>query len=351
MVLSMESTRCKFLIVGSGPAGASAAFWFSRLGADDVVVLERLSSSQHRRYHSVCGEAVSDRMLRLAGVGTEHSVRAVDRISISVNGSSTTEIGVKGQVIDRNAMIEGLLSSSSARRIHASASSVASLEDGFLVETTVGAFVCECLIGADGAHSVVRRDVFGTRPEVMVKAVNTLVPGESDDVLRFHIGGAGPGAYSWRFPSSGGLNSVGFVKGQGAVPEGVPHGGRCIPVGRVPEVRRGRCLLTGDAACLPNPLSCGGIGAALVSGRKAAEAAASGDYRGYERWIGKSVMFDRRFMDAHCAVSGWTDAEAEDAMRPLAGKAGILKGVAAMVRRPRYARVYMACWMGFRYGW
>ncbi len=350
MVHPMDSIKCDVLIVGSGLAGASAANWLDRLGVKDVAVLERLSPVQHRRYHSVCGEAVSSRMLGLAGVGTEHSVREVDVISISVNGSEPSKVRVKGHVIDRNAMIEGLLPSS-ARRIRGRAVSVSVTEDGFTVETTAGRISCRSLIGADGAHSVVRRDVFGSRPEFMVKAVNTLVPGECDNVLRFSIGGSGPSAYSWRFPSTEGMNSVGFVKGEGTVPEGAPHGGRCIPVGRVPEVQCGRCLLVGDAAAFPNPISCGGIGAALVSGRKAAEAVASGDYQGYGRWVDKSVIFDRRFMDAFHAVSGWTGKEAQDAMRPLAGYVGVPRGMAAMLRRPGYARVYMACWMAFRHGW
>ncbi|MBO4568870.1 MAG: hypothetical protein J5674_02690, partial [Candidatus Methanomethylophilaceae archaeon] len=82
-----------------------------------------------------------------------------------------------------------------------------------------------------------------------------------------------------------------------------------------------------------------------------AEAVASGDFRVYGRWVDRSVMFDRRFMDACHAVSGWTGSEAEDAMALLSGHVGVPRGMAAMIRRPRYARVYMACWMAFRYGW
>ncbi|MBR5679656.1 MAG: FAD-dependent monooxygenase [Clostridia bacterium] len=170
----MDSVDCEVLVVGSGPAGASAACWLSRLGVEDAVVLERLSEGQHRRYHSVCGEAVSARMLRTAGIGTDYSVREVGAIEISVNGSEPSEVRVKGHVIDRNAMIEGLLSSSSAVRMHGRAVSVSETEDGFSVETAAGRIRCKALIGADGAHSVVRRDVFGSRPEFMVKAVNTL---------------------------------------------------------------------------------------------------------------------------------------------------------------------------------
>ena len=75
-------TDCNVLIVGGGLSGSSAANHLERLGVKGVVVLERLSEGPHRRYHSICGEAVSDRMLRLSGFQPSRIVRRVESIEI-----------------------------------------------------------------------------------------------------------------------------------------------------------------------------------------------------------------------------------------------------------------------------
>ncbi len=344
-------SRCKVLVVGSGPAGASAAFHLTRLGQDDVIVLERLSEKQHRRYHSICGEAVSDRMMRRAGISTDRILRRVSRIEISFGSNAPAYVNVKGSIVERWAMLEDLLASSTARRVRGSARSVRRLpEGGFEVVTTTGRIRCDRIVGADGAYSVVRKDIFGSRPEKMDPIVNTVVPGEADDVLRFFVGNI-PGGYAWDFPSSDGMKSVGFPKGFGSIPDGSIHGARCIPTGRIDKVFADGCVLAGDAAGLANPLCYGGIGAALLSGRKAAEAVFSEDYSGYGAWVDKDRMFDRRFMEAHEQFTKWTEDDIEDAMKPLHGNANVFKGIVAILRRPKYATIYMGCWLGFRIGW
>ncbi len=47
-----------------------------------VLVLERLSDTAFKRYYSVCGEAVSDRMFSRLGFGPTAVVAKVDRIEI-----------------------------------------------------------------------------------------------------------------------------------------------------------------------------------------------------------------------------------------------------------------------------
>ena len=54
------------VIVGAGPGGMSAAAALSGKGLK-VVVVERLSGAGVRRYHSVCGEAVSERSFSKLG--------------------------------------------------------------------------------------------------------------------------------------------------------------------------------------------------------------------------------------------------------------------------------------------
>ena len=54
------------VIVGSGPGGMSAARTLAGSGLKTAVI-ERLSESGMRRYHSTCGEAVSVRMFERIG--------------------------------------------------------------------------------------------------------------------------------------------------------------------------------------------------------------------------------------------------------------------------------------------
>ncbi len=334
------------VIVGSGPAGMSAAGHLEGSGLE-VVVIERLSSEAFRRYHSICGEAVSRRMLKLSG--TEPPVVAeVSTLRLSGPGIGI-DIGVEGAIVDRPSMLESMRSASSATLVRATVSSVAETDGGFEVSAGGEVYRCRYLIGADGAHSIVRGSVFGTGPEEQVPVVTEVVPGDFRGILGFEIGGGLGGAYTWRFSSSPGYECRGGVRGMYS-PEGVALG-RHIPIGRVPEVVRGNAVLIGDAACLANPLSFGGIGAALLSGRKAAEAVKAGDLRSYARWVERSRMFDRRFMDVHVAFSRMDDEEIADAMYPFRRGYSLARGVAAMIRRPRLAGMYMGCWLGFRYGW
>ena len=47
------------VVVGSGPAGLSAALYLSANGMH-VMVIDRLSDSGFKRYHSVCGDSLCE---------------------------------------------------------------------------------------------------------------------------------------------------------------------------------------------------------------------------------------------------------------------------------------------------
>lgn len=346
-------TRCKVLIVGGGPAGLSAASHLSRLGIGDVVVLERLSDAPYRRYHSICGEAVSDRYLRLSGTDPGEVVCRVSELRIVREGAKDIPIPVKGQIIDRNAMLDGLRSGCGARIERGTAVRIAENGDGtYTVSASDGSeYVCDWLVGADGTHSTVRRTVFGSSPEEYVPIVNNVVAGESDGALRFIIGEGLKGGYAWEFPSKPGTMSKGYIKGAGDITEFIETGARDMPLGKLPAVVKGRCVLAGDAGCLANQFCFGGIGIALLSGRRAAEAIAKGDLAPYAKWVARDRAFDPRFLEAHRIFTGWSDADMEVAMRPFEGGYSIARGAYAMILHPGWTKIYMACWLGFRKGW
>ena len=341
--------ECDILIVGGGLAGLAVARGLRGSGRS-VTVLERMSEDVYRRYHTICGEAISDRMFAKAGMEPRAVVRRVDSIVLSFSGKEVT-IPVKGSIVDRNVLLGFMRGETDAEFVRATATSVSVSDGSYVVSTTDGEFRCRTLVGADGAHSVVRRDVFHSSPEEMIPIVNNIVEGESDGKLSFIVSERYRGAYRWEFPSSPGMMTIGYPKGTDSIEDYVSRGGRSMPIGRLPSVVEGDCYLVGDAASLANPLCFGGIGAALVSGRKAAESILSGRPDDYRRWVRKDLMFDTHFMDAHRRFCSWTDDQISENMGPLVKRYSVPRGLLAMIRHPSEANVYFSCWVGFKVGW
>ena len=341
------------VIVGSGPAGMSAAMALS--GRADVLVIERLTPERHTRYHSICGEAVSDRMFGELGWRPSSVVSHADSISISTRGGASVSVPVSGNIVDRPSMLGEMRERCDAEFIRGSVSRVERADGGYRLSLCDGrTVVCRHLIGADGAHSVVRCDVFGLEATDRLPIVNCIVRGDAEPTLGFTVAGGYAGGYSWLFPSKPGTSSIGFPKGCGTPSdlEGlVSSDARDLPFGVVERVVDGDCMIVGDAACLANPLCYGGIGVALLSGKKAAEALLAGDPGRYAKWISRNRMFDRHFMDAHRTFCSWSDEDIEDAMMPFRGGYSLMRGFYAMLRRPKWANVYMSIFVAFRLGW
>ena len=344
---------CNVLIAGGGLAGLSAAVHLARAGVEGVVVIERMPPERYGRYHRTCGEAVSDRILRLSGIRADCTVRRIDRAVISCCGTDIS-VRVKGRIIDRERLLEAMRAESGAEIVGGSVISVRADGDGYTAVTDSGEYRCRYLIGADGAFSVVRKCIFGHGPEVRMAAVNNIVRADGDPgTIRFTVRPEYKGLYSWDFPSKDGFRSVGYTLGDGDVADYEERGIRFIVTGSARTVVRDRCCIVGDAAFLANPLCYGGIGAALLSGRKAAEAIAGGDPGRYQAWASRAPMLDRHYMDAYRTVRAWAPEDYRDAVVPFRGGSGLilLRGAYAMVRRPRWANLYMAIWMGFKFGW
>ena len=159
------------------------------------------------------------------------------------------------------------------------------------------------LVGADGAHSVVRRSL-GLKPGPMAVAIRGYAPTpparRHSQVIVFGTGRQP--AYAWAFDRGDGLSNIGYGELLDARPrptrahlmeqvEALLPGstddatdwvGHQLPLshGRTPT-QRGPVLLVGDAAGLVNPMTGEGIyyavATGLSAGRAAAQAIASGD--------------------------------------------------------------------------
>lgn len=182
---------------------------------------------------------------------------------------------------------------------------VESFADKVMVHTGRGQYTASCIIGADGAHSRVVRDLTARKVDRdfytaalrrYYRGISSLQP----DVNEFFISRRYRHAYFWIFPVSDTVANVGFgmhskwisrssinlkkvfeevlveipelrARFAGAEPLEAPQGFGLPLAGRKTSISGHRYLLCGDAGSLINPLTGSGIDTAIGSGILAAE--------------------------------------------------------------------------------
>ena len=293
-----EEMAIDVLVVGLGPAGASAAAAAARRGAR-VVGIDRKRVAGHPVQ---CAEFVPLLLgQQIAGLDAHRhqSIRAMTTFIEDEPPHLRTQF--TGVMIDRRAFDAALVETAMAAGAEAwfslslrtiDADGTARLSDGSALRARV-------IIGADGPHSAVGAAV-GIANVVLAETRQITVPllqpfEETDIFLSRRL----PGGYAWLFPK-GEVANLGLggdprwrrkfkpllddlhaqLAAQGRVGRDIlGHTGGAIPSGGMlePVTRRGEChvLLAGDAAGLTNPITGAGIPAAVLSGEMAGEAAAA----------------------------------------------------------------------------
>ena len=117
------------------------------------------------------------------------------------------------------------------------------------------------------------------------------------------------------------------------------------------RIVKDRALLIGDAAAMANPVSFGGLKAALLSGKIASRAIMKNDPELLQRWWDSSILSDRRFMEFNEKLKTWSAEDMNDAVRPFRHGGIYLPGLWACISRPKNIRMYFGCLFAFRYGW
>jgi len=290
------------VIVGSGPAGATAAIAARRAwpGAS-VALLDRADFPRDKS----CGDGVAPHVLdvleRLGVHGLLDGWPQVHRLRLGFPGGP--EIAgtmrrpasiVPRTVLDARIRDEAL--KAGAEPLHHRVREVDVRADRVVLDGTVEGRV---VIAADGAHSVVRTAI-GVRPRSVQQAIAlrayapvTGLP-EDEQLIVFAREASWP-AYAWSFPIGDGRANVGygeFLPPTGETPtrahllerlhellpgltEPSAVRGHHLPLStagvRQPD---GRVLLAGDALSLVNPITGEGIHTAVLTGALAGIAAA-----------------------------------------------------------------------------
>jgi len=293
-------------VVGAGPAGAAAALRACQLAPDArVLLLDRAEFPRDKP----CGDGISAHSV--AELGELGALDVLDGYEPVDNLHVRSPLGVEVAaplpqacaVVPRRVFDARLVELAVARGVELRRHRVRTLErraDRVVID---GGIEARAVVGADGANSVVRRQlgIAANAPEhvaIAVRGYVTDMPGLPPDELLIVLEEPGSLAYAWAFPLPGGGANVGY--GRSAVDARADEAGgtdqlaarmrRLLPpAGDVADLRAhrlplasapvrqpdGRVLLAGDALSYVNPITGEGIHHALRSGRLAAEAAAA----------------------------------------------------------------------------
>lgn len=291
--LTRETRRFDLIVIGAGPAGASAAITAAKSGLH-VALVDRTRFPRDK----LCGGGLTGRAITLYNRVFDTPLPPVplerrDKFAFHAFGQSLGETSDAPPLhlcmrFELDAELVRMAFEHGAVDFTGQSGTLDPNEPAF--DLSDQRLVAPLLIAADGVNSTTARTLFGcaydkTQIGFALEVERSGV--DPDRPLRIDFGAADWG-YGWQFPKTRGTTiGVGGVLARnpdmkGAlrrymdaldVPETLPIKGQFLPFGDFrPTPGKGRILLAGDAAGLVDPITGEGIAHAIDSGALAAEA-------------------------------------------------------------------------------
>ncbi|VAX29706.1 Geranylgeranyl diphosphate reductase [hydrothermal vent metagenome] len=297
--------RTQVLVVGGGPAGATAARMLAGAGIEVILVEKDL------RHRKVCGGGIASTALEELAIPRKIPHRAVNKIRFVSPSGRKLDIPLEGGeilVVERMAfdsLLRSLAGASGAQVLEGEFSGFQSrdskLKSRILINGEPGIIESDYLIASDGVNSRVRSSL-GLKSPGCVFTLSCSVEGLESDACEFWFGSEhAPSSYSWVFPKvgidshvpqalspSGGWSSVGTGISYGSDARlfferflkrldingsrGMTVRGYKVPLWKNGIYNAGKILFAGDSATQVMPFTYEGIYYAMKSGEFAAEA-------------------------------------------------------------------------------
>ncbi|NIP34124.1 MAG: geranylgeranyl reductase family protein [Thermoplasmata archaeon] len=344
---SAEPEDRQVVVVGAGPAGATAARFAAEAGAD-VLLIDRKSvvgSPVQCAGYLPSEEELADMLPDVPEQDQLYRVddrfelaRSYETLIVSPDGRRTY-LRFEGLTIDRARWDPHLvdLAVKAGAEFRPSTQAMR-LESGVLF-TDRGTYLPGVVISADGPHSRIRRTVGLPDPKLLAPALNAPSKHLHGGKVEMHFARESPGAYAWVIPAGDGISHVGL----GADPRrkgvdlkanlaafadkvgaelGPVTGGFVPSAGPVKRTVKGNVMLVGDAAGHVMASNGGGVPIGLATGRAAGLVAADvvkgkADIADYERrWrteVGDVLATAARFRWA-AGLQIWSPLAMEMAM-------------------------------------
>ena len=284
------------IVVGSGPAGGTAARYAARRGLKVLLLDKRKEIGVPVQ----CGEYVAgDEEVRSIFptvtdledlMDVPHRVRQLDTpvIRIWSPRGRAYDLPFKGYTVRRDKMDQGIADQAVAEGAELRTETVVTKVRGSQVDTNRGSYEGRVIIGCDGPRSTVAQSA-GLPWPVSAPAMSTTAEGDFTDATEMFFGNLAPGGYAWIIPKAhcanvglgtwerfhGNLRSLydKFLDGRG-IRGGKATGGYVPVLGPVDRTVAGNVLLAGDSAGMVMATNGGGINVSMLAGRIAGLTAA-----------------------------------------------------------------------------
>ena len=287
-----DHMKTDVLVVGSGPAGSTAAKYAAEKGVD-VTIIERRETVG---YPVRCGELIPSneevsKMFPCAGdisalfeMPRDLILRDVTGIDLIDPKDRSTRLDFTGYTTDRDRFDRHLVSEAQKKGANILMNCQFQRSENNVAVTSAGMIEYKVLIGADGPGSRVAKTLALPRNMHPYPAVTAQAKGDFDSNVKMFFGGIAPGAYGWIIPKDGRANvGVGFSPkfANGTLGEYFEKfvkrhdfdivsktEGKFVPSeGMLSDLVKGNGMIVGDAAGQVISVNGGGIPLALIAGQ------------------------------------------------------------------------------------